>query len=201
MFKLAADIADDFWRDIVRRCDPEDWLTRNWLQRYRLPRRVARILVQNHGIRAVEKFTRGILEVRGRGIEHAEVQIRTEEFQNAIRFDDHVPRRCQALAQGGHGFRQTALFRASPENLHCSRCKKPRTVGPAAAVPLFADCPGVVPRGTVARLSLCRTDAVAILGDLHRGPLPISKSRNQARDHTGLAYIARMTSNHHQSHN
>src|SRR5277367_1106072 len=71
------------------RLDAKQGFSYDRLQRDSAPGCV-RTLVQNHSIRQVEKFLGGFLEVRGCRIEHGQIKIGTNEFQNAVRFQNHV---------------------------------------------------------------------------------------------------------------
>ena len=50
--------------------------------------------------------------------------------------------------------------------------------------------------GAVAGFAVERTDAVAVLRDLERGPVIFAQSRDQASDYAGLAYAARVSADY-----
>src|SRR5579872_297754 len=54
--------------------------------------------------------------------------------------------------------------------------------------------------GAVARLTVRRADAVAVLRDLHGCPIEFRQRRDQPSNDAGLAHAARMSADHDQSH-
>src|SRR6266700_3958430 len=53
---------------------------------------------------------------------------------------------------------------------------------------------------TIAGLAVGRTDAVAELRDLQRGPVEFAQGRNKTSNNAGLAYTPRMSANHDDGH-
>ena len=58
----------------------------------------------------------------------------------------------------------------------------------------------VVARIAIARLAVCRADAVAELRDLQGSPIELRQRGNQPGNHTGFAHATRMSANHHNGH-
>ena len=70
--------------------------------------------MKNYCISSVEKFLRRFLEIRGRRIEHREIQIGLDKFHDAVRFENRILGLRQAPANRGQGFGETALLGADP---------------------------------------------------------------------------------------
>src|SRR5579871_1815681 len=114
--QLGAHKLDDLFRDIFGRRNLEYGPIRDRLERHRLPCRSAMSLMENYSICTIEELTGGCLKIGGRGIENRKVQIRTQELQNAVRFEDHVLGAVNSLTKRWHCFGKTSLFGANPEH-------------------------------------------------------------------------------------
>src|ERR1700675_3451845 len=123
---------------------------------------------------AIEKFLCRGLEIGSRRIEHGEVEVRLQEAQNAVRFDDGILRRAENLANARHRFGEPSLLSANPPRVIRSSEQKTRTIRFAAAVAFLRHSPGMIAGSAVAGLAVSRADAMSILRDLERGPVQLA---------------------------
>ena len=143
----------------------------------------------DHRVGTVQEFAGGGLEIGDLRIEHGHIQIRPQEFQHAIGFNDHIACILQALPQCRHRLCETTLFRTRPENSRRSRRKKSRGIGFTAPIALFGDRPRVVARRALTGLAVSRADSVTILRNLDGRPLEFPKRRDEPRHYAGLPYV------------
>jgi len=190
MGQAGTDEADDFWCQVGWRGDLEDGAVGYRFQGDAFPRGTGLRLVEDDGVRTVQEFAGGIFEINRRGIEDGQVEVGTQEFQDAVGFQDQVLRARDALTESGHRFGKSSLLGTNPENFFGAGHQEARRIGVGGAALFFGDSPGVVGGGTVAGLAVGGTDAVAVLGDFGGGPVEFGQSGNEAGDDAGLANAA-----------
>src|ERR1035437_642536 len=185
---------------ILRRAGEESRFGGDWLQGDVRPGDIATAVVHDYGVGAIEKFLRRGLEVGGRRVEHRQVKVGAQEAHYRIGFDDRVLGGSEFLADARHGFRQHSLSGPHPERASCATDEKARGVAVAAAITLFGYRPTVVVGGAVAEFAVGGTNAVSVLRDLDGRPVKLGERGNQAGDHAGLAYAARMSADDDEGH-
>src|SRR6185437_7012602 len=129
----------------------------------------------------------GGLEVCDCGVENGEREVRLEEAQDGVRFEDGVFGVGDELADAGHGLGELTLAGADPEDSAGAGGEEARGVGTGSGVALFGDGEGVVWRLAVAGLAVGGADVVAELRDLDGGPVELRQSGDDAGNDRGLA--------------
>src|ERR1017187_8514699 len=185
---------------ILRRADGGSRVGGRWLSGGVCPRNIATAVVQDHGVRAVQKLLRRRLEVGGCRVEHRQVKVGAQEAHYRVGFDDGVLGAGEFLAHARHGFSQHSLAGTHPERASCAGEKKARGVAISAAIALFGHGPTVVVGGAVAEFAVGGTNPVSVLGDLDGRPVKLGESGNQTGDHAGLAHAARVSANDDDGH-
>src|ERR1019366_894092 len=191
---------DQLGRHILRWADVEPQFGGDWLQGNIRPGDIATAVVHDDGVGTIEKFLRRGFEVGGRGVEHRQVKVRTQEAHYRVGFDDRVFGASEFLADARHGFSQHSLSSPHPERASCATDEKARGVAVAAAITLFGHGPTVVVGGAVAEFAVGGTNAMSVLRDLDGRPVKLGEGGDQAGDHTVLAYAARVSADDDEGH-
>src|ERR1700722_4230141 len=93
-----------------------------------------------------------------------------------------------------------ALPDAQPKGSLCASGKKPAGIGPPAAVSLLGERERMLLGRAVARMSVTRADAMAVLLYLDRSPIQRRKLADQRRHHRGLTDVPSVPADHHSFH-
>ena len=118
-------------------------------------------------------------------------------FSTLFDSTNHMRAPLQPLPQRRHGFGQPALLGAHPQGPRRTRQQKAGSVRLSSAIFLFGNRPAMIGGRAVARRSIGRANSVAVLRNLHRGPIVLPQRGNQSRDHAGFPHASRMPANHH----
>src|SRR6266403_5526226 len=153
---------------------------------------------KNQGVGAVERGAGRVLKVFFGGVEHRDVETRSQELQQGIAFHDERRRIrfriAQSFLQRGseewEAFRKKALLGSQPKRSLGACCEKPRAVRAGVRLRFPVDGADVLRRGAIAIVTVLRADAVAVLRNFSGDPMSLRERGDDVADELRLANAA-----------